>query len=244
MTTTAGRQVAETSYVRFHMGEENVRIPRNRLLGLAAVAVLVTGALMPAQAASAASATPAAPGRPVAPAVQAASACSSKYGSSWGTGPYRYAGVPASNANQREMVLDVSYPYFPDGTIIHLWHYANTQNQFWCLRRHDFYDGSHAWQLRSLYSGKCMDVAVDSPITNGDKVWQWSCKEPGDSTFISQLWDIIAHGSVTVPGGSATAYYFQHENTLQCLDVTGQSVIEGATLQTWSCKYSGNQLFY
>ena len=143
------------------------------------------------------------------------------------------------------MVLDAASPYptTPPGDV-HMWTWNNTANQYWCLSRHNFADGSHAWQVRNYYTGLCLDVQVDSPIGNGDPVWLWSCKGSGDSTSESQLWVINAQGSVTVPGGSATGYYFQHDDTVQCLDVKDQSVVDGAALQTWGCKYGGNQLFY
>lgn len=206
-----------------------VRIRRRLLAALGAVIVVTGLALVPSGAA------------------QAAGACGTRYGSSWDNGPYSYAGVPASNAQGHMMVLDAASPYptSPPGTV-HMWTWNNTQNQVWCLLRHDFpADGSHAWQVRNYYTGLCLDVQVDSPINDGDPVWLWSCKTYGnDATYKSQLWDINSQGKVSVPGGSATAYYFQHDDSPECLDVKDQSTADGAALQTWSCKYGGNQLFY
>ncbi|MGW1966191.1 RICIN domain-containing protein [Streptomyces sp. NPDC001935] len=175
------------------------------------------------------------------PANAASPNCSSRFDSTWSRGPYFYAAVAASNARGQRTVMDLKGPSTANGTQAHIWHWYTGNSQYWCLKKHTFTDGSYAYQMRNYYGGGCLDVAVNSPIANGDNVWQWGCKS---SNISSQLWAIEARGTVSTPDGSETSYVIRHDDTTQCVDVKGEGVTDGTTLQTWSCKYSGNQLFY
>ncbi|BCY09022.1 RICIN domain-containing protein [Actinoplanes sp. L3-i22] len=177
-------------------------------------------------------------------AAQAATACST-YGSYWNRGPFFYAGLSASNAQGRAVVIDQASPYQTVAPgYVHMWHSNGpTNNQRWCLGTHQNNDLSYSYQVRNLQTGLCLDVQDDNQYA-GDPVWMWTCKSLSDSTVGSQLWGIRKYGSASTPNGAQTVYNFRTYSDYYCLDVKDYGTADGSALQIWNCLDAGNQLFY
>src|SRR5690606_20847858 len=93
----------------------------------------------------------------------------------------------------------------------------------------DLGNGYHS--LKSVNSGKCMDIAGgSSTVHNGANLHQWTCHGGYNQQF----------RLIRQSNGS---YQAQVRSSGKCLDVAGGSTANGATLHQWDCHSGNNQRF-
>ena len=96
----------------------------------------------------------------------------------------------------------------------------------------DFRPMNGAYQIRSVASGKCLDVP-NLKKDNGLQIQQYSCRGSRDKLVKAQLWRVY-----NLNGRKQ----FQSVASGKCLDVRNVSRDSGAAIQQYSCRRSNDRL--
>ena len=123
--------------------------------------------------------------------------------------------------------LDVSGESLDDGASIIQWPCHGGDNQQWRLE--GVADGYS--RIVSRHSGKCLDVSGGS-ADDGASIIQWQC-HGGDN----QQWRL----EVVADVGGATYSRIVSRHSGKCLDVSGGSADDGASIVQWQCHGGQNQ---
>ena len=122
--------------------------------------------------------------------------------------------------------LDVRDAASKNGARIQLWECTGVDNQKWHLKT-----WNNSLYISSKPTQKVLDV-VDGLNDNGARIQQW---EP--TGVLNQLWDLVP---VLSPPGQ-TYYYVKSRKSAKCLDVVGNSKVNGTDIQIWDCTGVENQ---
>jgi hypothetical protein len=85
---------------------------------------------------------------------------------------------------------------------------------------------NHYYYLENGHSGLCANVVGES-TSNGARVQQYTCK----SVYNNDKWEFV-------PGANENGtefYYLVNENSGLCANVVGESVLNGALVQQYTC---------
>ena len=123
--------------------------------------------------------------------------------------------------------LDVNGESLDDGAAIIQWQCHSRDNQQWRLE----VAGDGYSRIVSRHSGKCLDVS-DGSAADGASIIQGQC-HGGDN----QQWRL----EVVADLGGATYSRIVSRHSGKCLDVSGGSAADGASIIQWQCHGGENQ---
>jgi hypothetical protein len=90
------------------------------------------------------------------------------------------------------------------------------------------------FEIKINSTGKCLDVR-DGSTADGAWLQEWECLGAGQ---INQQFRVVPIA------GQPPYEAFMARHSGKCLDVTGNSTVNGARIQQWSCHWGGNQQWY
>lgn len=134
---------------------------------------------------------------------------------------------PPSDRSDSVKVLDVIGRSVENRGALQLWTASNKQdngNQKWLL-----HPRGNAFIIENVNSGKCLDESRDTPLANGNKVYQYDCSNVSPN----QRWEFVGRR-----GGFGA---LRNELSGRCLDLSGLDYRDGASVQVWDCSGSWNQ---
>jgi hypothetical protein len=124
-----------------------------------------------------------------------------------------------------------------DGTEVHLWHWLDWSNPYWCVGQVYAKSTGIVYQMRNTFSGKCLTATGTG---SGLLVQQYTCNLANDG----QLWEKRTRPSVKINGTSYETYIFINPLADKCLDVRDMRSDDGAIAQIWGCSGGLNQRWY
>ena len=131
--------------------------------------------------------------------------------------------------------MDVAHASISNGATVHQWTCHSGNHQQWRMVPDWYTDGY--FMIVNKNSNKCLDVAGRS-TAHGARVHQWACHNGAN-----QHWSITGGpgGGQPVPGN--TRYLLRNRHSGKCLEVTGASSSNGATLRQANCTAALNQIW-
>jgi hypothetical protein len=114
--------------------------------------------------------------------------------------------------------------------------HGGPNQQFTAVAARDRY-GWTGYQLRNVYTGKC--VTIDGDPAPGDEVFQYTCS-PANDTATNQLFEIRSKGATQIWRGQQLFEIRAPWYPNKCLDVPG-GTLDTVQLQMFQCHRGPNQ---
>jgi hypothetical protein len=137
------------------------------------------------------------------------------------------AARPPWDRSRSVKVLDVAGWSTEDRGAVQLWTESNADdngNQLWRL-----HPRGDSFIIENEFSGKCLDETRDTPLANGNKVYQYSCS----NEKLNQRWEFI--------GRRGEYGALRNKMSGRCLDLANLEYRDGASVQSWDCTGAWNQ---